>query len=144
MNRSEILETAEQYVTEDRNDQYGEPEDNFSLIAEYWSVYLGDTHAVLDAFDVAMLMSLLKVARLSKRPENPDSAIDLAGYAACAGEILEDARRVPEGLKDLAASLRSDPSVPPAPPGEFRAADNPAAKYKPADPKILKDARDVF
>ena len=144
MNRSEILETAEEYVSADRNDQYGEPEDNFALIAEYWSVYLGDTHAILDAFDVAMMMALLKVARLSKRPENPDSAIDLAGYAACAGEILENTRRVTEGFKDPVSSLHSDPSVPPALSGEFRPADNPAAKYTPADPKILKDAADVF
>lgn len=88
MNRTEILKTAEKYVSADRNNQYGEPEDNFSLIAEYWSVYLGDAHLILDAFDVSMLMALMKIARLSKRPENADSAIDLAGYAACAGEIL--------------------------------------------------------
>ena len=100
MNRSEILTTAEQYVSADRNDQYGEPEDNFSLIAEYWSVYLGDRDGILDAFDVSVMMALLKVARLSKRPVSPDSAVDLAGYAACAGEILENTRRVSEAERE--------------------------------------------
>jgi len=144
MNRTEILETAEEYVSADRNNQYGEPEDNFSLIAEYWSVYLGDRDGILDAFDVSMMMALMKVARLSKRPENADSAIDLAGYAACAGEILENTRVIAKNFKDRASSLHSDPSAPPAPPEAFRPDDNPAAKYKPADPKILKDASDVF
>lgn len=106
MNRSEILKTAEKYVTADRNQQYGEPEDNFSLIAEYWSVYIGDSQPAIDAFDVSMMMALLKVARLSKRPENVDSAVDLAGYAACAGEILAGAspRAVTEDEREYVAT----------------------------------------
>ena len=37
MKRSEILETAAKIVTGGKNKQYGEPEDNFAVIAEYWS-----------------------------------------------------------------------------------------------------------
>ena len=36
---------------------------------------------------VALMMALLKVARLIKSPEHLDSWVDLAGYAACGGEI---------------------------------------------------------
>ena len=36
--------------------------------------------------DVATMMALLKVARIATG-SNPDSFVDLAGYAACAGEI---------------------------------------------------------
>ena len=36
--------------------------------------------------DVAMMMALLKAARI-KSGEKADSFVDLAGYAACAGEI---------------------------------------------------------
>lgn len=35
MNRKEILEAAEQCVCHDRNEQYGEPENNFAVIARF-------------------------------------------------------------------------------------------------------------
>lgn len=106
MKRAEILDTAKQYVTADRNASYGDPEDSFALIAEFWNAYLGavedrNLHKSddcdigdrnIDAFDVANMMALMKIARLSQKPKNVDSAIDLAGYAACGGEILEKSR----------------------------------------------------
>jgi hypothetical protein len=88
--RTEILDTAKQYVSADRQSQYGEPEDNFATIAAFWADYLG---VPLNAYDVALMMALLKIARMKAHPKSPDSAIDLAGYAACAGEILERMRR---------------------------------------------------
>lgn len=36
-----------------------------------------------------MMMALLKIARVKADPKKTDSYIDLAGYAACAGEIAE-------------------------------------------------------
>ena len=38
MNRAEILDTAKQIVTQDRNVQHGEPEDSFSRIAGHWGL----------------------------------------------------------------------------------------------------------
>ena len=35
MKRNEILENAAEIITTDRNKQYGEPEDNFCVIADY-------------------------------------------------------------------------------------------------------------
>lgn len=84
MNRSEILDTAKTIVTKDRNATHGNPEDSFALIAKYWSAHLG-VH--VSSADVAILMALLKIARLNVTPEHSDSWIDLAGYAACGGEI---------------------------------------------------------
>lgn len=84
MKRSEILSTAAQYVTSDRNNQYGEPEQSFGRIAEYWSVYLNRD---LTPVDVSVMMALFKVARIEANPGKTDSWIDLAGYAACGGEI---------------------------------------------------------
>ena len=46
MNRADILETAKEIVTSDRNNQYGEPEDNFDTIASLWNAYLGGKHSV--------------------------------------------------------------------------------------------------
>lgn len=82
--RQTILETAIQTVCEDRQDQYGSPEDNFGKIAELWSIYLGIDIAPKD---VAMMMILLKVARSQTGEFKLDNYIDIAGYAACAGEV---------------------------------------------------------
>lgn len=83
MKRAEILEAAQKCVCGQREQDYGTPEDNFTLIASLWTVY---THAHISAKDVAVMMALLKIARI-KHGDKADSFIDLAGYAACAGEI---------------------------------------------------------
>ena len=83
MTRSEILEKSRVCVCGEREQDYGTPEDSFALIGRLWSVYMG---VEFTPKDVAMLMALLKVARI-KKGDTPDSFVDLAGYAACAGEI---------------------------------------------------------
>lgn len=85
MTRSEILQKAEQCVCGQREQDYGCPEDNFYRISKLWNAYLGDN--VTDAKDVAIMMALLKIARIKTGTGTSDSYIDLAGYAACAGEI---------------------------------------------------------
>ena len=86
MTRKEILTEAERCVCADREQQYGTPESNFSLIARLWREYL-DTDNPITAHDVAMMMALLKIARIATGKPKTDNYIDLAGYAACAGEI---------------------------------------------------------
>jgi len=39
---------------------------------------------------VGMLMCLLKIARQKSNPKHADNYIDLAGYAACTGELSAD------------------------------------------------------
>lgn len=85
MTRSEILQKAEAIVTGERQQNYGTPEDNFKRIASLWNAYKGDD--LFDAVDVAMMMALLKIARISTGTQTEDSFVDLAGYAACGGEI---------------------------------------------------------
>ncbi len=84
MKRAEILEQARVCVCGERETDYGSPEDNFKTIADLWSAYTGRTYTALD---VAMMMALLKVARI-KAGGTDDSFVDLAGYAACGGEIF--------------------------------------------------------
>lgn len=79
-----ILDTAGSHISKDRQSEYGEPEDNFAIIAEYWTTHLGMT---IRSTDVAIMMALLKVARLRSTPASRDGWVDLAGYAACGGEI---------------------------------------------------------
>ena len=37
--------------------------------------------------DVAAMMALLKIARIASGTAKPDNWVDLAGYAACGGEL---------------------------------------------------------
>jgi hypothetical protein len=70
----------------DRNANYGNPEDNFQHIANLWNNYLAVRRpeaAVITPADVAVMNMLIKVARLGNNPNHHDSAVDIAGYAAC-------------------------------------------------------------
>lgn len=84
VSRADILGCALDAITGEREQQYGNPEDNFAIIASLWSAYKGDSFTPLD---VAMMMALLKIARIRTGVGTPDSFVDLAGYAACGGEI---------------------------------------------------------
>lgn len=84
LKRADILNEALMIVTSDRQDAYGNLEDNFRIIAQLWMAYMG---LEFTAEDVAVLMALLKIARISTGKYKADNYIDLAGYAACAGEI---------------------------------------------------------
>ena len=83
--RSTVLDNAKEYVTKDRASTHGDMEDNFKITAEYWSLHLG---VKVDAIDVAVMMNLLKVARIKSNPKHPDNWIDACGYMACGGEIV--------------------------------------------------------
>lgn len=99
--RETILEQARACVCTDREGSYGSPEDNFKAIASMWNSYLyakglitNDTSEWkgITPGDVAAMMALLKIARISTGRSKADNWIDLAGYAACGGE-LEDASK---------------------------------------------------
>ena len=90
MNRTEILQKADQCVSGYREQDYGSPEDNFTTIAGFWNTYLRSARGIepeISAKDVAVMMALLKIARIAGGGGSGDSYVDLAGYAACAGEI---------------------------------------------------------
>lgn len=84
MTRPEILEAARKCVCGDREQDYGSPENSFAKTAALWSAYCD---AVFTAKDVAVMLGLLKIARISGGHAKEDNWIDLAGYAACGGEI---------------------------------------------------------
>ena len=88
--RAEILHEAEKCICGKREQDYGSPEDNFTTIADFWSDY---KHICFTPVDVAMMMCLLKIARIRNGGGTGDSFVDLAGYAACAGEINEIAKK---------------------------------------------------
>lgn len=86
MFRKQILENAIRTVCQDRRDKYGQIEDDFGLIADLWSSYLG---ASVTAVDVAM-----------------------AGYAACGAECTPEAlqekeQRVADVPEPIVEPMRS-------------------------------------
>jgi hypothetical protein len=103
MTRSEILAAAERCVCGDRETDYGGPERNFARIAEFWTTYLRDkavppgVDLCILPEDVAAMLALLKIARIASGHAKADNWIDLAGYAACGGEI--------EGVKQTAQAV---------------------------------------
>ena len=83
--RVEALRNAASIITGDRDVQYGGPEENFERIGKIWSVILG---VPITREDVAMMMVGLKVARYaSKSGFQPDTWVDIAGYAGCGYEV---------------------------------------------------------
>ena len=90
--RQNILNEASRIVHADRNKHYGDPEDSFRNIAAAWNVYLGakyNNHEAnsISSQDVPIMMILMKTARLATSPNHHDSTVDIAGYAACLGDI---------------------------------------------------------
>jgi hypothetical protein len=86
MSRDDILREAAQAVTVDRAATHGDMEDNFSNIAQIWSVRLGKT---VTAEQVAIMMVDIKTVRAWGNPGHMDNWVDMAGYAACGGEISD-------------------------------------------------------
>lgn len=88
--REEILAAAKVCVCGHRLTDYGKPENSFGTIAELWTTYLHGSRPeapAITAKDVAMMLALLKVGRISSGAGSQDCFVDLAGYAACAGAI---------------------------------------------------------
>ena len=85
MTRKEILDTAAKCVLGDREQDYGTPEANFARIADLWNAYIGGDF--ISPTDVAVMLALLKIARIRSGNAKDDNWVDLAGYAACGGEI---------------------------------------------------------
>lgn len=95
--RCDVLLDAMKAVCSDRNLRYGEPEDNFGVIAGLWSAYLnagmpeGACKYDLGARQVADMMILFKVGRMATAMEDRrDTYVDIAGYAACAGGMCDE------------------------------------------------------
>ena len=82
--RKRVLSEAERCVCGQREHDYGSPEDSFKIIAALWQAYKGVEFTAVDA---AVMLGLLKVARIANNPAHMDNFVDLAGYAACGGEI---------------------------------------------------------
>ena len=84
--RGSVLDEAKAVINGERQDQYGDPEDSFELISDYWTTYLrsqspemANAGFCLHAPDVALMMTLFKIAREASQHKR-DNIRDAAGY----------------------------------------------------------------
>jgi len=88
-----ILNEAHTAIYGDREKTYGHPAKNFNTIATMWEAHLfsrgllSEDGEGLQPEDVACMMMLLKIARLSNDLEHHDSLVDVCGYAALIDRI---------------------------------------------------------
>lgn len=90
--RTKLLHDAEHLINGDRNNQYGPPNQDFARTADLWTIYL-DGRRIIESHDVAAMMILLKLSRISWSAENRDSWVDIAGYSACGFDAFTENRK---------------------------------------------------
>jgi hypothetical protein len=91
MTKDEILDTAKALINGDRAKEYGDAYLNHARIAALWTTYIRSKTDDLNPVDVAMMLVLMKVARTIETPKD-DSFVDIAGYAALAGDMTNVGR----------------------------------------------------
>jgi len=84
-NREWFLTEAETLINGDRASDYGEARVNHQRIAAIWSIIL-DVEVTPE--HVVACMIGVKLARLAENIDKDDSWIDIIGYAALGGEIV--------------------------------------------------------
>jgi len=86
--RQDILNKASSLIDGSRAAEHGSAVDNFATTAAYWNAHLGIDWILPQ--DVALMMTLFKIARLRQNEENMDNWLDACGYMALGGEIVQD------------------------------------------------------
>ncbi len=105
--RENVLDEAKKCVLHDRNSTYGKPEDNFNRIAILWDAYDKIRKPGPETpTDVAIKMTLMKIARLAHNTTHKDSWVDGIGYLACGAGI-----ELAEKLKGFVTTTLPDGSV---------------------------------
>ena len=95
MVRGGVMIEALRVINGERQDVYGSPEDSFALISDYWTTYVrsrspevANAGFCLEADDVAMMMTLFKVAREANQHKR-DNIVDAAGYLGIYADMQE-------------------------------------------------------
>ena len=86
MKTEDALQTAKELISGPRAKTYGDKVVNHGNIAKLWSAYLD---VPLTGHDVAICMTLLKIARAKFGDPKPDTYIDASAYMSIAGECKE-------------------------------------------------------
>jgi hypothetical protein len=90
--RAELLDDSKNAIMGDRNNQYGPPTQDFTRTADVLTALgYGREGQPLQAYDIAIIVAMVKVSRIMWSPGKRDHWLDLAGYAACGWECAEEA-----------------------------------------------------
>lgn len=90
MNRFNFLQAALKTIEGPRNEVYGSAEENHQRIAAAWSNILKTEVTIPQVY---ACMIAVKLSRLTNSPDHLDSWLDIAAYAALAGETVPDTLR---------------------------------------------------
>lgn len=95
--REGILNRIKGFICKDRMKQYGDAEDNFKHIADYWTLWLRQRGIIaegksIERLDVAKMMSLMKTARIAHDIHHQDSWDDDSGYTVIGAAMAEAER----------------------------------------------------
>ena len=91
-----ILNEALTVINSERLDMYGNPENSFQVIADYWTNYINSEFNIeinIKPNDVAMMMVLLKIARESNQHKK-DNYLDAAGYLGIAYDMINKSNEI--------------------------------------------------
>jgi hypothetical protein len=89
--REYFLKLAESLINGPRAKEYGPAKLNHQRIADMWSIILAKKLSdKITPEEVVACMVALKLARLSEDISKDDSWVDIIGYAALGGEIIND------------------------------------------------------
>lgn len=89
--REDFLKQAESLINGPRAKDYGPAKLNHQRIADIWTILLAKKLAAdITPEDVVACMVGLKLARLAEDMHKDDSWVDIIGYAALGGEIIND------------------------------------------------------
>lgn len=81
-----ILDEAKEITGGDRMEQYGHPRENFRHVARLWNAHLLNRAVDIDSKDVAIMMTLFKIARETNGHKR-DNLVDAAGYIRNCAQI---------------------------------------------------------
>ena len=84
MKHTDLIKTALKTI-EERGEQYGTVESNFSRISAIASAIL---NRQVTPYEIAMILHALKLARIGAAPEHADSYVDGISYLAFAGGFM--------------------------------------------------------
>tara|TARA_E500000081_G_scaffold154894_1_gene193414 strand:- start:1484 stop:1783 length:300 start_codon:yes stop_codon:yes gene_type:complete len=78
------MRTSKELIAERNN--YGDPRENHQRIAGMWSAWLGKR---ITAYEVAVMMSMVKLSRMKGDPSHDDNFDDAVAYLQIAQQIVD-------------------------------------------------------
>jgi hypothetical protein len=94
--RRQLLEESAGLIDGDRNKNYGSPVANFTNTAKLLNArfeHMFKEGMEFTPADVATIQILTKISRMVTSPGKKDHWLDIAGYAGCGWECIEEGAR---------------------------------------------------